>query len=221
VRQNAIKIVAGVVALAALALLFHFLPITVWLREFQTWVRGLGAIGYVLYVLVYAVCVVALIPALLLTVGAGAIFGVVAGTLVNIAGATIGAMLAFALARTVLRHRIEAMLKRKPKLAAVDRAVAREGTKLLILCRVSGFPPFTWANYAFGVTAVRPMPYFLATLFGIIPGCFAYTYAGAAGAAVASGSGNRIGLIVTAVGIVLVSAYVAHIATTAIRRAGV
>jgi uncharacterized membrane protein YdjX (TVP38/TMEM64 family) len=220
VRQNAIKIVAGVVILAALALLFQFLPVGTWLREFQAWVRGLGALGYVLYVIVYAICVVALIPASLLTVGAGAIFGAIPGTIVNVCGATIGAMLAFLLARTVLRHRVEKMLERKPKLAAVDRALAREGTKLLVLCRLSGFPPFTWANYAFGATAVRPMPYFLATFFGIIPGTFAYTYAGAAGAAVASGHGNRIGLIVTAVGIVLVAGYVAHIATTAIRRAG-
>jgi len=220
VRSNVIKVIAAVVVLAGLVILFRILPVAVWLRDFQAYVRGLGAMGYVLYVIVYAICAAALIPASLLTVGAGAIFGVVAGTIVNIVGATLGAMLAFVLARTVLRHRVETMLERKPKLAAVDRAIAREGTKLLVLCRISGFPPFTWANYAFGVTAVRPMPYFLATLFGIIPGTFAYTYAGAAGAAVASGSGNRIGLIVTAVGIVLVSAYVAHIATSAIRRAG-
>lgn len=220
-RRNVLKIAAGVLVLVALVIAFRILPVATWLRDFQTYVRGLGAIGYVLYALVYAVCVVALVPASLLTLGAGAIFGAVAGTIVNVVGATIGAMIAFVLARTVFRKRVEAMLDRKPKLAAVDRAIAREGTKLLILCRLSGFPPFTWANYAFGATAVRPLPYFLATLFGIIPGAFAYTYAGAAGAAVASGSGNRIGLIVTAVGIVLVSAYVAHIATTAIKRAGV
>jgi len=221
VRSNVVKLIAAGVVLAGLVILFRLLPVALWLREFQAYVRGLGWMGYVLYVIVYAICAAALIPALLLTVGSGAIFGVVAGTLVNIAGATLGAMIAFVLARTILRRRVAEMLERKPKLAAVDRAIAREGTKLLILCRLSGFPPFTWANYAFGITGVRPRTYFLTTLFGIIPGTFAYTYAGAAGAAVASGSGNRIGLIVTAVGIVLVSAYVAHIATSAIRRAGV
>jgi uncharacterized membrane protein YdjX (TVP38/TMEM64 family) len=91
----------------------------------------------------------------------------------------------------------------------------------MLLCRISGFPPFVFANYAFGLTGVGALSYFLTTFFGIIPGCFAYTYAGHAGAAVATGSGNRIALIITAAGIVLVSVYVARIATRAIRRAGV
>lgn len=220
-RRNVIKVVAGLAVLAGLVILFRLLPVATWLREFQTYVRGLGMLGYVVYVLVYAVCVVVLVPASLLTIGAGAIFGAVAGTIVNVTGATIGAMLAFLLARTVLRHRVESMIERHAKLAAVDRAIAREGTKLMLLCRISGFPPFTWVNYAFGLTGVSFLSYFLTTLFGIIPASFALTYAGAAGAAVASGKGNRIGLIVTAIGVVLVSTYIARIATKAIRRAGV
>lgn len=215
------KVIAAVAVLAALFLAFRFLPIAVWLTAFQAWVRHLGPIGYVVYALMYAVCVTALVPASLLTLGAGAIFGVVGGTIVVCIGATLGSMLAFVLARTVLRKRVEQMIVKRPKLAAVDRAIAAEGTKLMLLCRISGFPPYVFANYVFGLTGVTAMSYFLTTFFGIIPGCFAYTYAGHAGAAVATGSGNRIALIVTAAGIILVSAYVARIATRAIRRAGV
>jgi uncharacterized membrane protein YdjX (TVP38/TMEM64 family) len=221
VRKPYIQVIAAIVALAAIVLVFRLLPIAAWLTSFQTWVRHLGALGYVVYALMYAVCVAALVPASLLTIGAGAIFGVVGGTIVVVAGATLGAMLSFFLARTVLRKKVEQMIARRPKLAAVDKAVAKEGTKLMLLCRISGFPPFVFANYAFGLTGVGALSYFLTTFFGIIPGCFAYTYAGHAGAAVATGSGNRIALIVTAAGIVLVSAYVARIATRAIRRAGV
>jgi uncharacterized membrane protein YdjX (TVP38/TMEM64 family) len=211
----------AIAVLIALVVAFRLLPIAAWLTTFQAWVRHLGALGYVLYVLLYAVCVTALVPASLLTVGAGAIFGVAGGTIVVVIGATLGAMLAFALARTVLRKRVEHMIAKRPKLAAVDKAVANEGWKLMLLCRISGFPPFIVANYAFGLTGVGALAYFLTTFIGIIPGCFAYTYAGHAGAAVATGSGNRVGLIVAAAGIVLVSAYVARIATRAIRRAGV
>jgi uncharacterized membrane protein YdjX (TVP38/TMEM64 family) len=89
------------------------------------------------------------------------------------------------------------------------------------LVRMSGFPPFTWVNYAFGLTGVHLRPFLITTFFGIIPGTIAFTYAGAAGAAALSGSGNRVILIVTAVGAVLVSAFIARIATQAIRRAGV
>ncbi|HEV2720413.1 MAG TPA: VTT domain-containing protein [Thermoanaerobaculia bacterium] len=220
-RQHTIKIVVAIVAIAAVVVAFRFLPIAAWLTSFQAWVRGLGPIGYVVYTLMYAVCVAALVPASLLTIGAGANFGVVGGTIVVVAGATLGAMLAFFLARTVLRGRVERMIAKRPKFAAVDRAIAKEGTKLMLLCRISGFPPFILANYTFGLTGVGTLAYFLTTFFGIIPGSFAYTYAGHAGAAVATGSGNRIGLIVTAVGIVLVAAYVARIATRAIHRAGV
>jgi len=216
-----VKAIVALAALIALFLAFRLLPVAAWLTSFQAWVRHLGALGYVVYALMYAVCVAALVPASLLTIGAGAIFGVVGGTIVVVVGATLGAMLAFFLARTVLRRRVERMIERRPKLGAVDRALAKEGTKLMLLCRLSGFPPFVFANYAFGVTGVGALSYFLTTLFGIIPGCFAYTYAGHAGAAVATGSGNRIALLVTAAGIVLVGAYVARIATRAIRRAGV
>jgi uncharacterized membrane protein YdjX (TVP38/TMEM64 family) len=221
VRSAYVKVIAALLFLAAAVILFRFLPIAAWLTTFQAWVRHLGPIGYVVYALMYAVCVTALVPASLLTIGAGAIFGVVGGTIVVVVGATLGAMLAFLLARTVLRHRVEEMIARRPKLAAVDRAVAREGTKLMLLCRLSGFPPFVFANYAFGLTGVSALSYFLTTFFGILPGCFAYTYAGHAGAAVATGSGNRIALIVTAAGIVLVTIYVARIAMKAVRRAGV
>ena len=220
-RRAYLKVILAALVVAALVVAFHFLPIAAWLTSFQAWVRGLGAIGYVVYALMYAVCVAALVPASLLTLGAGAIFGVVGGTIVVVAGATLGAMLAFLLARTVLRKRVEQMIAKRPKLAAVDQAVAGEGAKLMLLCRLSGFPPFIFANYAFGLTGVSALAYFLTTFLGIIPGCFAYTYAGHAGAAVAAGSGNRWPLIVAAAGIVLVSAYVARIATRAIRRAGV
>jgi uncharacterized membrane protein YdjX (TVP38/TMEM64 family) len=220
-RQTAIRLAIAIVVVAAIVVAFRFLPIADWLRQFQTYVRGLGAFGYVVYALVYALCVVFLVPASLLTLGAGAIFGWGPGSVVVIAGATLGATLAFILAQTVLRKRVETMIASNPKLAAVDRAIAAEGTKLMLLMRVSGFPPFTWINYALGLTGVRLLPYVVTTFVGIIPGVVAFTYAGAAGAAIATGSGNRVGLIVTAIGAVLVSIYIARIASKAIKRAGV
>lgn len=215
------KVVLAVVLIAALVLLVRVLPITEWLEAFKAWVQGVGPIGYVLYVLVYIVCCVLLVPALALTLGAGAIFGFVGGAIVNVIGATLGATAAFLLARTVLRHRVERMTANSAKFAALDRAITREGKKIMWLVRVSGFPPFTWVNYAFGLTGIHLGPFLITTFFGIIPGTIAFTYAGAAGYAALSGSGNRVLLIVTAVGAVLVSAFIAHIATQAIRRAGV
>jgi uncharacterized membrane protein YdjX (TVP38/TMEM64 family) len=219
--KRAWKIAAILAVLALVVLAVGLLPIGEWLTQFQTFVRGAGALGYVIYVIVYAVCCVLLVPASALTLGAGAIFGFAAGALVVLVGATLGATAAFLLGRTVFRRRVESMTSSSPRLAAIDRAVATEGTKIMLLMRLSGFPPFTWINYALGLTGVSLRSYVLTTVFGMIPGLLAITWAGDAGAAALTGSGNRISLIVTAVGAILVSAYIAHIAHRAIRRAGV
>jgi len=220
-RRQILKAALGVALLVAIGLAVRTLPLAQWLESFKAWVQSAGAIGYVLYALVYIVCCVLVVPALALTLGAGAIFGFVAGSIVVIIGATLGATAAFVLARTVLRHRVERITSNHVKFRALDRAITREGTKIMWLVRLSGFPPFTWVNYAFGLTGVRLRPFILTTFIGIIPGTLAFTWAGAAGAAALTGTGNRILLIVTAGGAILVSVFIARIAMQAIRRAGV
>jgi uncharacterized membrane protein YdjX (TVP38/TMEM64 family) len=216
-----LKIVLAILIVVGFVLAVRLLPVATWLDQFIGYVRGVGPIGYVLYVIAYVVCCVLLIPALALTLGAGAIFGFAKGIIIVQIGATLGATAAFLLGRTVFRRYVEARIASNPKMAAVDRAIAREGTKIMVLMRLSGFPPFTWINYALGLTAVGVVPYLLTTFFGIIPGTMAFTYAGAAGAEALTGRGNRIALIATAIGGVLVIAYIARIAANAIRRAGI
>jgi len=216
-----LKLLAGIALLAIVVVAVRMLPVAAWLEAFKAWVKGAGALGYVLYVIVYIVCCVFVVPALALTLGAGAIFGFVAGAIVVTIGATLGAIAAFLLARGVLRHRVERITANHVKFRALDRAITREGTKIMWLVRLSGFPPFTWVNYAFGLTGVHLRPYIITTFFGIIPGTLAFTWAGAAGAAALTGTGNRILLIVTAGGAILVSVFIARIALQAIRRAGV
>jgi len=215
------RIVLGLLVLAAFAVAIRLLPVGQWITEFQAWVRAAGPIGYVAYVLAYVVCCIFIVPALALTLGAGAIFGFAEGSVVVIIGATLGATAAFLLARTVLRARVERMTAGNAKFRALDRAITAEGTKILWLVRLSGFPPFTWVNYAFGLTGVRLVPYVVITFLGIIPGTLAFTWAGAAGAAALTGSGNRVLLAVTAVGAVAVAVFVGRIALQAIRKAGV
>lgn len=167
----------------------------------------------------YALCVALLVPASVLSLGAGALFGVVAGSIVVSVGATLGATIAFVLARTIFRSRAEAMAASNARLRAIDAAIQREGVRLMLLMRVSGFPPFTWINWVLGVTGVRLVPYVLTTFFGILPGVVAFTYAGAAGAEVASGGPRRWTLVLTAFGAVAVGIYVARMAARAVRLA--
>jgi len=76
-RLPLLKIAAVVAAVALLIAAWHFLPVGQWLRHFQRYVRGEGALGYVIYVLVYAACCVLFVPVSILTLGAGAIFGLI------------------------------------------------------------------------------------------------------------------------------------------------
>ena len=192
-----------------------------WLDQFQHFVRDAGPIGYVLYIVVYAICCVLFVPASALTLGAGAIFGFVRGALVVLAGATLGASAAFLLGRTAFRKRLEMKIASSPRLAAIDCAVAAEGVKVMLLMRVSGFPPFTWINYALGLTAVSFRSYLWTTVVGMIPGLAVFVWVGSAGAAAITGTGNRVMLIITAAGAVLVSIVVARIAYRAVQRAGI
>ena len=186
------------------------------MQQFIDYVRGLGAVGYIVYTLGYAI-IGLFVPASVLTIGAGALFGVVGGTIVVMIGATLTATIAFLLARTILRKRVERMVAKNPKFAAVDRAIAREGSKIVVLVRLAAVFPFLFMNYAFGLTGIDTLRYVAATFIGILPGAIAFVYLGAAGAAAATAS--RTKTIITIIGAVIalgVSIYVGRIAKRAL-----
>jgi uncharacterized membrane protein YdjX (TVP38/TMEM64 family) len=216
-------LLVGLLVVAVAVVLFRTLPVGEWLTAFQEYVRGLGPTGYALYAAVYAVCVVLFVPASILTLGAGAIYGLWTGVAVVLVGATLGATGAFLLARSLLRERIERMTEGNVKFRALDRAIAREGAKIVFLVRLAPVFPFTYINYAFGLTGVATLPYVLASAVGMIPGTFAYVYLGSAAATAASDSSGatRIVQIVGAVAALAVTIFVARLATRAIRSAGV
>jgi uncharacterized membrane protein YdjX (TVP38/TMEM64 family) len=222
-KSLVVPILIGVAVLVALFFLFRALPVKEWLVSFQQYVKGLGFAGYVLYAAVYAVCCVLFVPASVLTLGAGAIYGLGTGTAVVLVGATLGATLSFLLARTVLRKRIEGMTSGNAKFRALDRAIGKEGAKIVFLVRLAPVFPFTYINYAFGLTGVRTLPYVVASFFGMIPGTFAYVYLGSAAAGAASGDADTTKKLVRIAGAVIalvVTIFVARVATRAIRSAG-
>jgi len=219
-----VRIVLAVVAAIALVALARTLPVGEWLSAFQGWAEGQGVLGMVVFALVYAAAVVAFVPASILTLGAGAVYGLWPGALVVLAGASLGAVLSFLLARTTFRARVESWAGDNPRFRALDGAVAREGGRIVFLVRLSPIFPFTYVNYVFGLTGVGVLPYSVATVVGMIPGTIAYVYLGSAAATAASGtaSATRTALqVVGAVAAVLVTVWAARLAKRAIRDAGV
>lgn len=159
--------------------------------EFAAWVDGLGFWGPLVYVFGYAVATVAFIPGSLLTLAAGAIFGLGKGVVVVFVGATLGAALSFLVARYAARKPIEKRLGGNKKFETIDAAIGREGRKIVFLLRLSPVFPFNLLNYGLGLTKVRFVDYLVASI-GMLPGTLLYVYYGKlAGdvAALAGGAG--------------------------------
>lgn len=169
------RVLAGVVAVVALAALGR--QFGVFLDRFVEWVEGLGALGPAAFILGYVAATVAFIPGAVLTLAAGAVFGLGPGVVYVMIGATAGASLAFLLARSVAREAVARRLEGNPKFAAIDRAVGREGFRIVLLLRLSPVFPFNMLNYGLGLTNVRFADYVLASI-GMLPGSLLYTYSG-------------------------------------------
>ena len=110
------------------------------------------------------------------------------------------------------------------KFQALDRAIGKEGAKIVFLVRLAPVFPFTYINYAFGLTGVKTLPYIVASFFGMIPGTFAYVYLGSAAAGAASGEADTTKKVVQIAGAVValvVTIFVARVAMKAIKSAGV
>ena len=191
--KNALgRLVALIAIVIALFLAMRFLPVRQWLTSFNNWVAQTGVAGIFIFIGVYVVATVLLAPGSVLTIGAGFAFGLWKGFLAVSAGATIGAALAFLIARFIAREKVESIAQRNDKFRKIDDAIGKRGAKLIFLLRLSPVIPFNLSNYLYGLTGVKFWPYVFASWIGMMPGTFLYVYIGAAGkAAVAVAAGGE------------------------------
>jgi uncharacterized membrane protein YdjX (TVP38/TMEM64 family) len=160
-----------------------------YLPGFAAWVEGLGWWAPTAFIAAYALATVAFVPGSLLTLAAGAIFGVLEGTAIVFVAASLGAVCAFGVSRHLARAAIERRLAGNERFDAVARAVAHDGRKIMLLLRLSPFFPFVLLNYALGLTRVRFGDYVIAC-FGMLPGTLLYVYYGALAGEVATLAGG-------------------------------
>jgi uncharacterized membrane protein YdjX (TVP38/TMEM64 family) len=186
------QLISLIAIVVVLFLAMRFLPVGQWLQSFNDWVGQMGIAGIFIFIGVYALATVLLAPGAILTIGAGFAFGLWKGFLAVSAAATLGAALAFLVARFIARDKIEAIAKRNETFHRIDDAIGKEGAKLIFLLRLSPVIPFNLSNYFYGLTAVRFWPYVLASWIGMMPGTFLYVYIGTAGkAAVSAAAGSE------------------------------
>ncbi len=186
-KSPLMKLVAGAIGLVALIALGRFAG--GYIQPFAQWVDALGFWGPAVFVFGYVIAVVAFVPAFLLTLSAGAIFGIVDGVIYVFVAATVGSCLAFLVSRYLARSAVEKKLEGKPKFSAIDRAVAAEGLKIVFLLRLTPAVPFNLLNYALGLTRVRFTDYAIAS-FGMLPGTLLYVYSGKLAGDVAALAGD-------------------------------
>jgi uncharacterized membrane protein YdjX (TVP38/TMEM64 family) len=161
-------------------------------QDALAWISGLGPLGSMIFIFIYILACVLLLPGSVLTLGAGAVFGVVEGFIAVLIGATLGATCAFLVGRYLTRDWVSRRIAASEKFKAIDEAVAREGWKIVFLTRLSPVFPFNLLNYAFGLTRVSLKHYFFASWIGMIPGTLMYVYIGSLAGDLASlGAGER------------------------------
>ena len=173
------------------------------------WVDDAGALGPLLFMLIYAAATVLFVPGSLLTLAGGALFGPVWGTLYNLSGATLGATLAFLAARYLAGDWVAARTGRR--LQAIKQGIEKEGWRFVAFTRLVPLFPFNLLNYALGLTRIPLGQYVLATYVCMLPGALAYTYLGYAGREAVAGGEAVIQKALLALGLLALVAFLPRV----------
>jgi uncharacterized membrane protein YdjX (TVP38/TMEM64 family) len=195
------------------------------LQNALQWINSLGAIGGIVFIGIYIIATLAFLPAALLTLGAGVIFGVTWGSVYVFIGATLGAIAAFLGGRYLAQGWVKEKISSYKKFAIIDKAVSKEGLKIVLLVRLSPLFPFNLLNYALGITSVSFQDYLIGSV-GMIPGTIMYVYFGSlVGDIALIGSKNQPGNIILhwviqimgLIATIAVTVYVTNIAKKALK----
>ncbi len=159
-------------------------------ERLAAWLERAGPAAPLAFILVYALGTILFVPGSLLTLAGGALFGPVLGTLYNLAGATLGAALAFLLARYLAGGWVAR--RTGGRLARLKTGVEKEGWRFVALTRLVPLFPFNLLNYALGLTRIPLAPYVLTSALCMAPGALAYTWLGYAGRQALTGAEGAV-----------------------------
>ncbi|KAH7666989.1 hypothetical protein IHE45_12G030100 [Dioscorea alata] len=165
--------------LAAIVTACITLPVEKILKYFLIWIKqNLGPWGPLVLAIASIPLTILAVPASILPLGGGYLFGLPVGFVADSIGATIGATAAFLLGRTIGKPYVISKLKDYPKFQAVAIAIQRSGFKIVLLLRLVPLLPFNMLNYLLSVTPVGIVEYMLASWLGMMPITFALVYVG-------------------------------------------
>jgi uncharacterized membrane protein YdjX (TVP38/TMEM64 family) len=175
------------------------------IEALEVWIKDAGVLAPIVFMLVYALATVLFLPGSVITLAGGALFGPVLGTLYNLTGATLGALLAFLISRYLASDWIAE--KAGGRLKQLINGVEGEGWRFVAFVRLVPLFPFNLLNYALGLTKIRFLHYLIATYVFMLPGAIAYTYLGYAGREAVGGGEGIIQKIMIALALLAVVAF--------------
>ncbi|MDF3128117.1 TVP38/TMEM64 family protein [Kiritimatiellaeota bacterium B1221] len=219
------KLLLLCLGLLLMGIAFTVYPLKEGLKTFNDQVANWGVPGMILFIGVYALSAVLLVPASILTLGAGFAFGLVQGMAVVSISSTLGAALSFLVSRYLARDFVNQKFGQKQNFAAVDQAVSEQGWKIVGLLRLSPVFPYNALNYILGLTGIRFTHYIVASWAGMLPGTLLYVYLGYLGkqgleSASGEGSTDLLRWIYLGLGLLAtlgVTVYVTRLASKAIK----
>eukprot|EP00242_Pyramimonas_sp_CCMP2087_P011487 CAMPEP_0198225100 /NCGR_PEP_ID=MMETSP1445-20131203/99656_1 /TAXON_ID=36898 /ORGANISM="Pyramimonas sp., Strain CCMP2087" /LENGTH=334 /DNA_ID=CAMNT_0043904499 /DNA_START=295 /DNA_END=1299 /DNA_ORIENTATION=- len=189
------------------------------LKAFTETIPAMGPKGYCVFSAVYMLLDIFMIPVLPLALAAGAMFGIVEGSLLCCSAGTLSAVIAFLIARYGARKWVTQYTDHNQNFKAIDRMIGEDSFRVIVLLRITPLLPISLINYLYGLTSVRLLPYTLATWIGYLPGTFGLVSTGALGQAMQQGAGPpwwHVGLAVSAY--IFTMSYVANLAKSAMDR---
>lgn len=193
------------------------------------WVQENKGKGAILFFCLYTLGVILMLPAMVMAMASGAIFGLMYGSVLAWAGSSIGQVIAFAIGRYLLREIVVSYLTTTfPKWTAIDKALMTDGWKLVTLLRLSPIAPWNVLNYALAVTSVPLAAYVMASSFSILPYLILFVYFGSLARNLADVFTGAAGLdtkttitmgVVSALAMVGIVWYTTHISRKAVNQA--
>jgi uncharacterized membrane protein YdjX (TVP38/TMEM64 family) len=151
---------------------------SIWMRESMVWIEQTGPIGWLWFVILFALSCVLFLPGSVLSFGAGAVYGFWGGTVLVSLASVAGALANFLSARFLLRGWMERRFAKSRKFQALNHVATKDAWRMIILTRISPILPHSLVSCAFGLSRVRFWRYLAASWIGFLPTSAAYAYGG-------------------------------------------
>jgi len=172
------KPILFVVLIIGLLLIVWLSPVSEWLALGIEWIDENRTISWAVFIVLYIVATVLLLPGSVLTLGAGFLFGLGAGFAMVSFASVVGASCTLLIGRFFGRDWVRGRLSAVPRFAALDKAIEQRGALIVFLTRLSPVFPFNLLNYALGLTGVKFLSFVFASWIGMMPGTVLYVYLG-------------------------------------------